>query len=122
MAFFGVLLGAFGAHAIKDMVTPAMLETYKTGVQYHQIHALAILFVALLAFWIPIRLLRLSGWLFAAGIIVFSGSLYLYALTGIKTFALITPLGGLGFLSGWLCVLFSVTTYKKDPATTPDTP
>lgn len=97
LLFFAVALGAFGAHGLKDKITPLALETWKTGNLYHFIHAGA-LFVSAL---IPLK----SAWaprLFLLGIIIFSGCCYLYAVTGIKTFGLIVPIGGLSFLAAWL--------------------
>src|SRR5436190_10956989 len=81
--FLAVALGAFGAHALKARLSPAMLDVYKTGVQYHLAHALAIVLLASLADRIPVTL---SAWLFLAGIVLFSGSLYLLAITGIVAF------------------------------------
>ncbi len=101
--FLAVALGAFGAHALRDRLTVGMLEVYKTGVQYHMGHALALLLVGLLADrWRDNGILRASGWLFAVGIVLFSGSLYALAITDVHILGAITPLGGLCFLSGWL--------------------
>lgn len=98
-AFVGVGLGAFGAHALKAVVPPDRMVVYQTGVQYHLIHALGIALCGLGAERLP-ALTRVAG-LFLAGIVLFSGSLYLLAVTGIGRFGAITPLGGLCFLSGW---------------------
>ena len=100
-ACLGVALGAFGAHALKAQLSVESLAIYQTGVQYQQLHALAILFVALAAAHIPSKRLVAAGWLFAAGTVVFSGSLYALAITGVRVFGAITPLGGVCFLSGW---------------------
>lgn len=109
----GVAFGAFGAHALRDRITPAMLDVYKTGVQYHLAHAVALLLVALLAdHWRNSRLVRACGWLFIAGIVLFSGSLYLLAVSGARILGLITPLGGLCFLAGWL--LLAVAAVRQD--------
>jgi uncharacterized membrane protein YgdD (TMEM256/DUF423 family) len=103
--FLAVVLGAFGAHALRDRLTSAMLEVYKTGVQYHLGHAIALLMVGLLADrWRDNGPLRASGWLFTVGIMLFSGSLYALAVTGARVFGAITPLGGLCFLAGWLAL------------------
>ena len=99
LGFSGVALGAFGAHGLRDRVTPGLLEAYRTGVLYHLVHALAVLGVALGA-----RRLRRASiivGLFTAGVALFSGSLYLMALTGVTALGAITPLGGLCFLAGW---------------------
>ena len=96
-AFLGVALGAFGVHALRDRLSAEMLAIYQTGVQYQMIHALAM--VALGAQErVPARV---TGWCFAIGVVVFSGSLYALAMTGIRMFGAITPFGGLCFLAGW---------------------
>ena len=102
LALLGVLLGAFGAHALRAQLGADMLAVYQTGVQYHLIHALGIVVIAILAATQPKwRRLHLAGWLMAAGVVLFSGSLYLLAITGVRTFGAITPLGGLCFIAAW---------------------
>jgi uncharacterized membrane protein YgdD (TMEM256/DUF423 family) len=100
-AFVGVALGAFGAHALRERVSPAMLQVWNTAVLYHLLHA-----VALVALGLYVRAtgadVKIGGMLLGAGIVLFSGSLYALSLTGIKTLGAITPLGGLLFLAGWL--------------------
>ena len=97
-AMLAVMLGAFGAHALKKRLTPEMLDVFQTGVQYHFYHALGLLLIALLAFQLPeSSLLRWSGWLMFAGILIFSGSLYILTLTGLKWLGAITPIGGTAF-------------------------
>jgi uncharacterized membrane protein YgdD (TMEM256/DUF423 family) len=102
--FLGVALGAFGAHALKASLAPDMLAIFETGVRYQMYHVCA-LFAAAWAWarW-PRRLFAAAGFLFIAGMVVFSGSLYLLALTGVRMLGAITPLGGLAFLAGWLCL------------------
>ena len=101
LGFLGVACGAFGAHALRDRLEPAMLSAYQTGVLYHLIHALALAAVALaLGRW-PGTATTTAGWLFLAGIVLFSGSLYVMALTGITRLGIVTPFGGLCFLGGW---------------------
>ena len=101
-AFLAVALGAFGAHGLKGRLSPEMLAVYQTGVQYHITHALALLLVALLSERLRARtLVRRAGWLFALGILVFSGSLYILSLSGDRYWGMITPLGGVCFLTGW---------------------
>ncbi len=101
----GVTLGAFGAHGLRSRLTPDMLAVFETGVRYHMYHALAILGVASVADRLQAgRLVLASGWLFLAGIILFSGSLYLLAVTGVRVLGAITPLGGVAFLLGWGCL------------------
>lgn len=101
----GVALGAFGAHGLRARLTPDMLAVFETGVRYHMYHALAILGVASVAERLQAsRLVLASGWLFLAGIILFSGSLYLLAVTGVRVLGAITPFGGVAFLLGWGCL------------------
>jgi len=102
--FTGVGLGAFAAHALKDQLSPEYLAVFQTGVHYQMLHALALLALALLARQLPGRLLLAAGSLFALGIGLFSGSLYALTLSGISALGMITPLGGLAFLAGWLCL------------------
>ena len=100
--FLSVALGAFGAHALREKLDPHYLDVFKTGVQYQMYHTLALLAVALLIKWIPgSGLLNASGWLFIAGILIFSGSLYILSVGGIRWMGAITPIGGLCFLAGW---------------------
>ena len=100
-----VALGAFGAHALRGQIAANLLETYETGVKYHFYHALALLVVALLiGRWPQSNLPVVAGWLFVAGVIIFSGSLYLLAFTGIRWLGAITPIGGVAFIAGWLCL------------------
>lgn len=102
--FTGVALGAFASHGLRSQLSPAYLAVFQTGVQYQLIHALALFGVALLALLRPSRLLTAVGALFAAGILLFSGSLYLLTLSGIGKLGMITPIGGTAFLAGWLCL------------------
>jgi len=100
----GVALGAFGAHALKARLRPEKLETFETAVRYHLWHALALLGAAYAAARWPSSLSSAAGWLFAAGILLFSGSLYLLALSGKRWLGAITPMGGAAFIAGWLCL------------------
>lgn len=103
-AFTGVALGAFAAHGLKNRLTADYLAIFHTGVTYQLVHALALFGVALLAAHLPGRLVGWAGCLFAVGIVLFSGSLYLLTLTGVSKLGMITPVGGLCFLAGWLCL------------------
>lgn len=103
----GVALGAFAAHGLKSRLAPEMLTVFQTGVQYQMYHALALLAVALLSLHMPGRLLSAAGGLFAVGILLFSGSLYLLTLTGVGKLGIVTPFGGVAFLAGWLCLVFA---------------
>lgn len=101
--FTGVALGAFAAHGLRARLSSEYLAVFQTGVHYQLIHALALLGVALLAQHLPGRLPLLAGSLFSLGILLFSGSLYLLTLTSLKL-GIVTPIGGLAFLGGWLCL------------------
>jgi uncharacterized membrane protein YgdD (TMEM256/DUF423 family) len=105
-AFLAVAAGAFGAHALRARLTPELLAAFETGARYQMYHALALLAVAWAAArWAPPGLsIRAAGWLFIGGTVLFSGSLYLLALTGARWLGAITPLGGLLFLGGWIAL------------------
>ena len=102
--FLAVTFGAFGAHALRERLSPEMLAVFETGVRYHMYHALALLLVSAMMPRLGGWLVVSSGWLFTAGIVLFSGSLYVLAFTGITIFGAITPIGGLAFLAGWACL------------------
>ncbi len=103
-AFVGVAAGAFGAHGLKSRLSVEMLNAFEVGVRYQVYHALGLFVVAwALSRW-PGTLTVASGWLFVVGTVLFSGSLYLMSLTGVRWLGAITPLGGLAFLAGWLCL------------------
>lgn len=97
-----VLIGAFGAHGLKNMVTPDKLVTFETGVRYHFYHAFGILFLGLAQQLLQTQKFDVSVYSFLVGILLFSFNCYLYALTDIKTFAMIVPLGGVLFVLGWV--------------------
>jgi len=99
--FLAVALGAFGAHALRARLSPEMLAVFETGVRYQMYHALAIMVVGLIAARLDGWLIRAAGWSFATGIVLFSGSLYTLALSGVTIFGAVTPFGGLAFLLGW---------------------
>jgi uncharacterized membrane protein YgdD (TMEM256/DUF423 family) len=100
---FAVGLGAFGAHGLKEILTDEMLDIFETGVKYHFYHAIGLLVIALVAQLIPnSSLLQWSGWLMLAGIIIFSGSLYVLSISGIRWMGAITPIGGLCFILAWI--------------------
>lgn len=103
-----VMLGAFGAHALRARLGPELVAVYQTGVLYHFIHALALAIVALaLEAGMVGRLATLAGIAFLIGIVVFSGSLYTLALTGQRAWGAVTPLGGLAFIAGWILLAAS---------------
>ena len=103
-----VAFGAFGAHALKSRLAPDMLSVYQTAVQYHFWNALGLFALALLMLQWDAPALNLAGWLLLAGLILFSGSLYLLALTGAGWLGAITPLGGIASIAGWLTVAWVV--------------
>lgn len=107
--FLAVALGAFGAHALKTRLTPEMLAVWRTGVDYQFYHALALLLLGMLARQTPSGMLDLAGGCFAAGIVLFSGSLYALALSEVRVLGAITPFGGLLFLAGWLLLGYAAT-------------
>ncbi|MBI4433077.1 MAG: DUF423 domain-containing protein [Candidatus Omnitrophica bacterium] len=100
--FLAVVMGAFGAHLLKGELDPALMEVYQTAVFWHVAHALALFGVA----WLDLHLADVkipwTGFLFSAGIVLFSGSLYVLSLTGMRWLGMVTPVGGLCFLAGWV--------------------
>ena len=107
-AAIAVTLGAFGAHGLRSRIVPDMLMTFEIGVRYQMYHALGLLAVGLaLARW-PSSALALAGWLFIAGTIVFSGTLYVLSLTGQRWLGAVTPIGGAAFIAGWLALAWAV--------------
>lgn len=110
-AFLAVAAGAFGAHALKARLAPDLLAIFDTAARYHLSHALALLAVGFLAQHRPGPLVDAAGWSLLAGIALFSGSLYVLALTGTRWLGAVTPLGGVAFLAGW--VLFALAAMKR---------
>jgi uncharacterized membrane protein YgdD (TMEM256/DUF423 family) len=107
-AGLAVALGAFGAHVLKGRLAADMLANFETGVRYQMYHALAVLAVAwAVNRWSASKLPVAAGWLFVAGTLLFSVSLYLLSLTGMRWLGAITPLGGVSFVVGWLCLLLA---------------
>ena len=107
-AFIAVALGAFAAHGLKARLGADLLAAFETGVRYQMFHALGLLAVAWACTRWPGALVLASGWLFVAGTVLFSGSLYALALTGVRGLGIVTPFGGLAFLAGWLCLALRV--------------
>jgi len=105
--FIAVALGAFGAHALKSRLSPDLLAVFEVGVRYQMYHALALLAVAWASTQWPSPALTAGGWLFVAGTVLFSGSLYALALSGVRGLGAITPIGGLAFLAGWACLAWA---------------
>ena len=110
LGFLGVAIGAFGAHGLKNYLTPEMHQIYETGVFYHLVHTVVVLVIGLSGQ----TKYSIAALFFTIGIVLFSFSLYLYSLTAITAFAIITPLGGVSFLIGW--VLLIIKAAKKDVA------
>src|SRR5580704_15616921 len=102
--FLGVAIGAFAAHGLKDVLSDPMKAVFETAVRYQFIHGLALFIVAWLSTNGPSPLVTAAGYLFLAGIVIFSGSLYILSLTGVKAWGAVTPVGGLAFLAGWLAL------------------
>ncbi len=113
-AFCGlsVVLGAFAAHGLKKLISPEMVAVFQTGVHYQFFHGLALILFALVVFQGP--QLRVASYFLIAGVVLFSGSLYLLALTGNKLFGPITPIGGVCMIIGWAMFFYSVAQYKFD--------
>jgi uncharacterized membrane protein YgdD (TMEM256/DUF423 family) len=114
LGFLGVAIGAFGAHALHDLIAAhGRLETFETATLYHLVHALLLLGIGLMY---PIggsTTLRVAAIACTIGVLVFSGSLYLLSLTGIEWLGAITPIGGLGFLTAWLCIFLHALSHPK---------
>jgi len=106
-AFLAVAAGAFGAHGLKARLSAEMLNTFEIAVRYHFYHALALFVTAWACSRWPGSTTTAAGWLFVSGTLIFSGSLYTLALTGMRWLGAITPIGGLAFLSGWLCLAWA---------------
>ena len=106
--FLGVAIGAFAAHMLKQKLPPDLFDIFEVGVRYHMYHALAIVAVGLAAAQWSGNTIGWSGWAFTAGILIFSGSLYVLALTGTRWLGAITPIGGLAFLVGWALLAYHV--------------
>ncbi len=108
--FLAVALGAFGAHILKGKLTTEMIAIFETGLKYHLFHTLAILIVGILIKMLPPSpYFSWSGWLFLAGILIFSGSLYLLSISGFTILGAVTPLGGLAFLTGWVLLVIGIS-------------
>lgn len=104
-----VAAGAFGAHALRARLAPELLAVYQTAVQYHFYHALGLALIGVLAMhWPDSGMVRAAGWSMVLGVILFSGSLYLLSLTGMRMLGAITPLGGVAFIAAWMLLGLAV--------------
>ncbi len=110
-AALGVAAGAFGAHGLKSILSPAMLTTFETAVRYQMYHAFGLIVTGWAGGFIPASKIKLVGWCFVGGTVLFSGSLYLLTLTGILWLGAITPLGGIAFIAGWIMLGYFI--YKN---------
>jgi uncharacterized membrane protein YgdD (TMEM256/DUF423 family) len=106
-ALLAVALGAFGAHGLRGRLTPELLAVFETGVRYQMYHALGLVAAAWACSRWPGAAATAAGWCFVAGTAVFSGSLYILTLTGLRWMGAVTPLGGLAFLAGWACLAWA---------------
>ncbi len=112
---FGVMIGAFGAHALKPMLEASgRFDTFETAVRYQFYHALALLAVGLLINHSEDKFLKYSGISFLSGVLIFSGSLYTICFSGIKSFGIIAPIGGLMMVVGWLCLFYSIIKNNQE--------
>lgn len=112
-AFISVALGAFGAHGLRHKITPELLVTWEKAVDYQMYHALALLIIAMaIKLWPEVRRIRTAGFLLFVGIILFSGSLYALVLTGLSPLGMITPIGGVAFLWGWVLLGLSARDFS----------
>ncbi len=108
-----IALGAFGAHGLKQFLSADMLSVYHTGVQYHFYHAFGIIVIGLLLLHFPTsRLMPVSGWLMMVGIVLFSFSLYALSVTGTRALGMITPFGGVSFLTAWALLAYAIWKNK----------
>ena len=116
LAGLGVVFGAFGAHALKTSLSPKMLDAFETGVRYQMYHGLGLLALAWAISRWPERRLVPAAWLLLAGTVVFSGSLYLVVLTGVRWFGAITPFGGVALIVGWALVAWKLLAKRNHEA------
>ncbi len=114
LGFTGIALGAFGAHRLSDVLSREMLEIYKTGILYHLLHSVAILAIA----FAGREKFFKAAYVMIVGIVLFSGSLYIYAQSAVKFLAMITPVGGICFLIGWLLIVVEGIRMKQDKEST----
>ena len=112
----GVVFGAFGAHALKASLSASLLTTFETGVRYQMYHGLGLLALAWAVGRWPERRLATAAWLLLAGTIIFSGSLYLLALTGARWFGAVTPFGGVALIAGWGVAAWRLLAVGERPA------
>lgn len=108
--FLGVAAGAFGTHTLQEKLSPEMMNIFEIAVRYQMYHALALLAAGWLAHRSPSLATNMGGWLLIGGTVVFSGTLYVLSLSGVRVWGAITPLGGIALLAGWACLMWAVWT------------
>ena len=113
LGLLSVLAGALGVHALRDTLDPGALNTFQTATRFQMYHALALVLTGLLVDRWPSRMLVTAGWRFTAGVVVFCGSLYILALTGIGIFGAVAPVGGASLMGGWGLLILSAFTSRK---------
>lgn len=112
-AGLSVILGAFGAHALKNYITDELIKTFNTGVEYHFYHSFGLFIIAFAFYLLPdSKLLKWSGRLMLTGILLFSFSLYVLSITGIRGFGIITPFGGIAFVAAWILLAIAIIKSK----------
>tara|TARA_B110000438_G_scaffold37734_1_gene37484 strand:- start:39 stop:407 length:369 start_codon:yes stop_codon:yes gene_type:complete len=107
-----ILLGAFGAHALKSRISPQDLAIFETGIRYHIYHSIGLILIGILGFYFPHNLIDIPAKLFLLGISIFSGSLYLLVLTNTRWLGAITPIGGICYMIGWLLLAFNIYRFE----------
>lgn len=112
--FLAVALGAFGAHLLEGNISDHYIGVWETAVQYQMLHAGGLLAIGVLIHIVPVKQLQIAGWLMFGGIIIFSGSLYILAITGIGILGAITPIGGFLFLGAWVCVILAMLDKTRE--------
>jgi len=108
LAALAVSIGAFGAHGLKSKVSSEDLVIFETGVRYQMYHSLGLILIGILGFHYPLNIIQLPAILFLIGIIIFSGTLYLIPLTGLRWFGAITPIGGTALIAGWIVLVYNI--------------
>ncbi len=112
-AFLCVLLGAIGAHILKQKFSGELFNTFQTGLQYHFYHALGLILIGVLLFHLPqSKLVKLSGWVMLTGILFFSGTLYIVSFTEMRSLGMVAPIGGLSLMSAWLILAYAIWSEK----------
>ena len=113
LAFVCVLMGAIGAHILKQKFSSDLYNTFQTGLQYHFYHALGLILIGTLLFHLPqSKLVKLSGWVMLTGILFFSGTLYIISFTEMRTLGMVAPIGGVSLMSAWLMLAYAIW-FKK---------